>query len=83
MTFKVKIGIKELGNDILKYMKFHIVETNETRRMRAGSLKTYILQDQLVRNKFGARCEIFSRYRDSSCGSAVPFQIWFQNDIFF
>jgi hypothetical protein len=63
MTFKVKIGIKELGNDVLKYMKFHIVETNETRHKRAGSLKTYILQDHLVRDKFGARCKTFFKIK--------------------
>jgi hypothetical protein len=60
ITFKVKIGIKELGNDIyFKNMKFHIVKTDEIRRKRLSSLKTYILQDQLVRNKFGARCKNF------------------------
>jgi hypothetical protein len=55
MTFKVKIGIEELGNDVYfkkkKNMKFHIVKTDEIRRKRVSSLKTYRLQDQLVRDK--------------------------------
>jgi hypothetical protein len=54
MTFKVKIGIEELGNDVYfkkKNMKFHIVKTDEMRRKRVSSLKTYRLQDQLVRDK--------------------------------
>jgi hypothetical protein len=33
ITFKAKIGIKELGNDVyFKNMKFFIVETEEVRR---------------------------------------------------
>jgi hypothetical protein len=33
ITFKAKIGIKELGNDVyFKNMKFFIVETEEIRR---------------------------------------------------
>jgi hypothetical protein len=56
MTFKVKIGIEELGNDVYfkkkkKNMKFHIVKTDGIRRKRVSSLKTYRLQDQLVRDK--------------------------------
>ena len=52
ITFRVKIGIEELGNDVyFKNMKFHIVKTDEIRRKRVSSLKTYRLQDQLVRDK--------------------------------
>jgi hypothetical protein len=52
ITFKDKVGIKELGNDVKKRnMKFHIVKTDEIRRKRVSSLKTYRLQDQLVRDK--------------------------------
>jgi hypothetical protein len=87
INFKVKIGIKELGNDVYfikKNMKFYIVETEEIRRKQVSSLKTYRLQDQLVIDKFGVSCKtFFSKYRDSSCGSAVPLQTWFQNDFYF
>jgi hypothetical protein len=42
ITFKVKIGTEELGNDVyFKNMKFHIVKTDEIRRKRVSSLKTY------------------------------------------
>jgi hypothetical protein len=72
ITFKVKIGIKDLGNDVyFENMKFYIVETDEARRNRVSSLKTCRLQDQLVIGKFGRVVKPFSRYRDSSCGSAV------------
>jgi hypothetical protein len=51
----VKIGIKELGNDVV----FYIDETNEARHKRASSLKTYRLEDQLVISKLGASCKTF------------------------
>jgi hypothetical protein len=52
ITFKVKIGIKELGNDVyFKNIKFYIVETDEVRRKRESLLKMYRLQDQLVFGK--------------------------------
>jgi hypothetical protein len=52
ITFKDKIGIEELGNDVyFKNMKFHIVKTDEIRRKRVSSLKTCRLQNQLVRDK--------------------------------
>jgi hypothetical protein len=60
ITFKVKIGIKERGNNVyFKNMILYIVETDEVRRKRASSLKTYRLQDQLVIGKFGASCKTF------------------------
>jgi hypothetical protein len=60
ITFKVKIGIKERGNDVyFKSMKLYIVETDKVRRKRASSLKTCRLQDQLVIGKFGASCKAF------------------------
>jgi hypothetical protein len=60
ITLKVKIGIKELGNDVyFKSIIFYIVETNEARGKRVSSLKTYRLQDQLVMDKLGASCKTF------------------------
>jgi hypothetical protein len=65
-------------------MILNIDETDEVRRKRANSLKTYRLQDQLDIDNFGASYKTFLiRFRDSSCGSEVPLQTWFQNDIFF
>jgi hypothetical protein len=60
ITFKVKIGIKELGNDVyFKNIILYIVEIDEACRKRVSSLKTCRLQDQLVVGKFGASCKIF------------------------
>jgi hypothetical protein len=60
INFKVKIGIKELGNDVcFKNMIFYIVETDEARRKRVSSLRTCRLQDQLVIGKFGSSCKTF------------------------
>jgi hypothetical protein len=54
------------------------------RRKWASSLKTYELQGQLVIDKFGASYKTFLiKFRDSSCGSKVPLQTRFQNEIFF
>jgi hypothetical protein len=65
-------------------MILNIDETNEVRHKRASSLKTYRLQDQLDINKFGTSYKTFLiKFRDSPCGSEVPLQTWFQNDIFF
>jgi hypothetical protein len=56
-----------------------INETDEVRRKRASSLKTYGLQNQLVIDKFGASRKTFLiKFRDSSCGSAVPLQLGFK-----
>jgi hypothetical protein len=60
ITFKVKIGIKEVGNDIyFKSIILYNVEIDEARRKRVSSLRTCRLQDQLVTDKFGARCKFF------------------------
>jgi hypothetical protein len=65
-------------------MILNIDETNEVRRKWASSLKTYRLQDQLDIDKLGARYKTFLiKIRDSSCGSEVSLQTWFQNEIFF
>jgi hypothetical protein len=58
---KVRIGIKELGDEIVlkKNMILNIEETNEVRHKRASSLKTYKLQDQLDINKFGTSYKTF------------------------
>jgi hypothetical protein len=62
ITCKVKMGMKELGNDVYsKNITFHIVETDEIHHKRTSSFKTYKLQDQLAIVKFGARCKTFSK----------------------
>jgi hypothetical protein len=60
VTFKVKIGIKELGNEVcFKSMTLYIVETEEACRERVSSLRACRLQGQLVIGKFGTSCKTF------------------------
>jgi hypothetical protein len=57
---RVKIGIKEIGNEVcFKNMILYIIETKEACRKRVSSLKACRLQDQLVIGKFGTSCKTF------------------------
>jgi hypothetical protein len=55
ITFKVKMDIKGLGNEVYFNNKiFFYSETNDTRHKRVNSLKTCRLQGQLIIGKLGA-----------------------------
>jgi len=83
ITPRLKICTKGLGNeDCFKTWYFYISKTDETRRKRVNSLKTCKLQSQLVIGEVGASCTTFSKYTNSSGGSAVPLWTQFHN-IFF
>jgi hypothetical protein len=57
ITFKVKIGIMELGNDDYFFLtSWDYIFSKLIRYVLSNSLKTYELQDQLVVDKLGARC---------------------------
>jgi len=77
---KVKYALGDLETKfILKMRYFYIFETDDTRRKRVSSLKMCRLQNQLVIGELGASCKTFSKYSDSSCGSAVPLRARFHN----
>jgi hypothetical protein len=60
VAFKVKIGNKELGNEVCyKNMTLYIVETEEACHERVSSLRACRLRGQLVIGKFGTSCKTF------------------------